>query len=121
MAIALETEERSIAPGLHGARAATATLAAADTLLHLQRDLVLERRWLVDGTHYQRTADAWLANQDRHRDALLPILAQAYGGDAAARLWFQRWRMFWMACAELFGYEDGQQWLVAHYLFAPRT
>ena len=96
-------------------------MPAADTLLHLQRDLVLERRWLVDGTHYQRTADAWLANQDRHRDALLPILAQAYGGDAAARLWFQRWRMFWMACAELFGYEDGQQWLVAHYLFAPRT
>ena len=96
-------------------------MPAADTLLHLQRDLALERRWLVDGTHYQRTAEAWLANQDRNRDALLPVLAQAYGGDAAARLWFQRWRMFWMACAELFGYDDGQQWMVAHYLFAPRN
>ena len=95
-------------------------MPAADTLLHLQRDLVLERRWLVDGTHYQRTAEAWLRNQDRERDALLPILAQAYGGPAQARLWFQRWRMFWMACAELFGYDGGQQWLVSHYLFAPR-
>ena len=95
-------------------------MPAADTLLHLQRDLVLERRWLVDGTHYQRTAEAWLRNQDRERDALLPILAQAYGGPAQARLWFQRWRMFWMACAELFGYDGGQQWLVSHYRFAPR-
>ena len=95
-------------------------MPAADTLLHLQGDLVLERRWLVDGVHYQRTAEAWLDNQDRQRDRLLPVLAQAYGGDAQGRLWFQRWRMFWMACAELFGYEGGQQWLVAHYLFAPR-
>ena len=95
-------------------------MPAADTLLHLQRDLVLEQRWLVDGTHYQRTAEAWLRNQDRQRDALLPVLAQAYGGEAQARLWFQRWRMFWMSCAELFGYDGGRQWLVSHYLFAPR-
>ena len=93
-------------------------MPAADTLLHLQRDLVLERRWLVDGTHYQRTAEAWLRNQDRERDALLPILAQAYGGPAQARLWFQRWRMFWMACAELFGYDHGREWMVAHYRFS---
>lgn len=95
-------------------------MPAADTLLHLQRDLVLERRWLVDGTHYQRTAEAWLDNQDRQRDALLPVLEAAYGGEAQARLWFQRWRIFWMSCAELFGYDAGQQWLVAHYLFQPR-
>jgi cyclopropane-fatty-acyl-phospholipid synthase len=95
-------------------------MPAADTLLHLQRDLVLERRWLVDGTHYQRTAEAWLANQDRKRDALLPVLEAAYGGPAQARLWFQRWRIFWMSCAELFGYDHGRQWLVAHYLFQPR-
>jgi len=48
------------------------------------------------------------------------VLAQTYGDEAAARIWWQRWRMFWMACAELFGYDDGQQWLVAHYLFRPR-
>ncbi|WP_372017440.1 SAM-dependent methyltransferase [Pseudoxanthomonas sp. 10H] len=95
-------------------------MPAADTLLHLQRDLVLQDRWLVDGHHYQRTAEAWLANQDRHRDVLLPVLAEAYGGKARARLWFRRWRMFWMACAELFGYDRGRQWMVAHYLFAPR-
>jgi len=95
-------------------------MPAADMLLHLQRDLVLERRWLVDGTHYQRTAEAWLANQDRQREAILPVLEAAYGGTAQAKLWYQRWRIFWMSCAELFGYDHGQQWLVAHYLFQPR-
>lgn len=91
-------------------------MPAVDTLLHYQRDLHLERRWLIDGTHYQRTADHWLANQDRHRDAVMSVLADAYG-KALAPLWFQRWRMFWMACAELFGYAGGQEWLVAHYRF----
>ncbi|MBB1088413.1 class I SAM-dependent methyltransferase [Lysobacter sp. SG-8] len=93
-------------------------MPAVDTLLHHQRDLDLEQRWLVDGRHYQRTAEAWLRNQDASREPLMPILEGAYGGEAQARLWFQRWRMFWMACAELFGYDGGQQWLVAHYRFA---
>jgi cyclopropane-fatty-acyl-phospholipid synthase len=87
-------------------------------LLWFQRDLDIERRWDVDGSHYQRTANQWLARQDQHRDAVMKVLREVHG-DAAA-LWFQRWRMFWMACAELFGYADGQEWLVAHYRFARR-
>jgi cyclopropane-fatty-acyl-phospholipid synthase len=92
-------------------------MPATDTLLWFQRDLQIEQSWLVDGTHYQRTANHWLSNQDRHRKDILRILAQAYGAPLA-ELWFQRWRMFWMSCAELFGYADGQEWLVAHYRFA---
>jgi cyclopropane-fatty-acyl-phospholipid synthase len=92
-------------------------MPSADTLLWFQQDLKLEQRWKVDGTHYQRTADHWLKNQDRHRVEVMQVLTQAYRKDLAP-LWFQRWRMFWMACAELFGYENGQQWLVAHYRFS---
>ncbi|WP_119718558.1 SAM-dependent methyltransferase [Cognatilysobacter tabacisoli] len=91
-------------------------MPAADTLLWFQRDLKLEQRWLVDGTHYQRTSNHWLENQDRNRDAVMAILTQAYSPQTA-KLWFQRWRMFWMACAELFGYDGGQEWGVAHYRF----
>lgn len=94
-------------------------MPAADTLLHFQQHLQLDQRWLLDGTHYQRTANHWLDNQDAARTQLVPVLQATYG-EAAARIWWQRWRMFWMACAELFGYDDGQQWLVAHYLFRPR-
>ncbi len=92
-------------------------MPAADTLLWFQRDLRIERRWLVDGSHYQRTANHWLANQDAHRDDVIAALVQAYGRESAA-LWHQRWRMFWMSCAELFGHAGGQDWLVAHYRFA---
>ncbi|WP_422509747.1 class I SAM-dependent methyltransferase [Stenotrophomonas sp. GZD-301] len=91
-------------------------MPAADTLLFFQQHLHLQQRWLLDGTHYERTANHWLANQDREKDAVMAVLRQCYG-DAAAPLWHQRWRMFWMACAELFGYQQGQQWQVAHYLF----
>ncbi|MBS0215117.1 MAG: class I SAM-dependent methyltransferase [Proteobacteria bacterium] len=91
-------------------------MPAADTLLWFQDSLKIEDRWLVDGTHYQRTANHWLVNQDSGRDDVMGILRQVHG--AAASLWFQRWRMFWMACAELFGYGGGCEWMIAHYRFA---
>jgi cyclopropane-fatty-acyl-phospholipid synthase len=90
-----------------------------DLLLRFQRDLVLLQQWRWQGTHYQRTANAWLANLDRHRDAVLDVLARTYG-EAEARLWLGRWRIFFMACAELFGFDRGREWWVSHYLFERR-
>jgi len=84
--------------------------------LRFQDRLRLLRRWRWDGTHYQRTAEAWLRNLDRNRAAALPVLARTYGEDEA-RMWLQRWRIFFMACAELFGTARGQEWWVSHYLF----
>ncbi|MBP6627570.1 MAG: class I SAM-dependent methyltransferase [Arenimonas sp.] len=92
-------------------------MPSADTLLHFQRDLAIEQRWLLPGTHYEKTANHWLENQDRNRDEVMSVLTAAYGVAEAAR-WNQRWRMFWMACAELFGYSGGNEWLVAHYRFS---
>lgn len=84
-----------------------------------QDDLRLMRRWRWDGSHYERTANAWLMNMDNNRKALWPTIAETYGEKDAA-IWWQRWRLFFMACAELFGYDRGQQWWVSHYLFEPR-
>jgi cyclopropane-fatty-acyl-phospholipid synthase len=94
-------------------------MPATDTLLWFQRDLQVEHQWQLDGTHYQRTANHWLQNQDRRRAQVLSVLRSCYG-DPHARLWFQRWRMFWMACAETFGYDRGQEWVVAHYRLTQR-
>ncbi|MBS0579102.1 MAG: class I SAM-dependent methyltransferase [Proteobacteria bacterium] len=93
-------------------------MPGADTLLWFSDHLSCEQRWLLDGSHYQRTANDWLRNQDRHGTAVRAILSEAYGARAA--LWQQRWRMFWMACAECFGYAGGREWLVAHYRFTRR-
>lgn len=90
-----------------------------DLPLRFQRHLELERRWRWNGTHYQRTADAWLANFDERAGTVGPILAAAYGTERAEQ-WRQRWRMFFMACSELFGFGGGQEWHVSHYLFARR-
>jgi cyclopropane-fatty-acyl-phospholipid synthase len=93
-------------------------MPSADLLPSVPSPLALERQWLWDGRHYERTANAWLANLDAHRDAALEVLAATYGPREAVR-WLGRWRIFFMACAELFGYADGQEWGVAHYRFAP--
>jgi cyclopropane-fatty-acyl-phospholipid synthase len=91
-----------------------------DLALRFQDDLRLARVWRWDGTHYERTANAWLANMDASRAAIQPLLAQTYGQEQM-NLWWMRWRIFFMSCAELFGYDHGQQWWVSHYLFERRA
>jgi len=90
-----------------------------DLALRFQDDLALVARWRWDGTHYARTAEAWLANMDARRAAVWPILGEAYGAERA-QLWWSRWRIFFASCAELFGYDGGREWWVSHYLFEPR-
>ncbi len=90
-----------------------------DLALSFQDDLRLERRWRWAGTHYQKTAEAWLRNMDGARDALMPVMASTYGTEAD--VWWQRWRLFFMSVAELFGHDGGQRWWVSHYLFAKRA
>jgi cyclopropane-fatty-acyl-phospholipid synthase len=76
----------------------------------------VEAEWVWSGTHYQKTALDWLANMDREREAIRPILKAAYGPDW--RLWERRWRLFFMATAGLFGHDDGKEWQVSHYRLA---
>jgi cyclopropane-fatty-acyl-phospholipid synthase len=90
-----------------------------DLALQCQDHLRLLRRWRWDGTHYQRTAEAWLRNMDAQRATLWPTFCAAYGQEA--ELWWTRWRVFFLSVAELFGYEAGQQWWVSHYLFEKRA
>jgi cyclopropane-fatty-acyl-phospholipid synthase len=91
-----------------------------DLAVRLQDDLRLLARWRWDGTHYERTANAWLANLDANRDAARAVLAATYGNDDATQ-WLNRWRLFFIACAETFGYRGGQEWWVSHYLFESRS
>jgi cyclopropane-fatty-acyl-phospholipid synthase len=87
-----------------------------DTPSQFQSHLTLSRQWRWDGRHYEKTANAWLTNMDDNEAVINGILADCYG-PANVVLWRQRWRIFFMACAELFGYQGGQEWWVSHYLF----
>jgi cyclopropane-fatty-acyl-phospholipid synthase len=91
-------------------------MPSVDLLPSVPSRLTVEQQWTWDGRHYARTANAWLANLDARRAEALAVLAGLYGEREAVR-WLGRWRLFLMACAELFGYADGAEWGVAHYVF----
>jgi cyclopropane-fatty-acyl-phospholipid synthase len=90
-----------------------------DLFRQFDRDLVVERQWKVNGRHYERTLRAWLERMDSRRERVLGILREAYGSEEEAQRWWHRWRMFFLACAELFGFRGGEEWFVSHYLFRP--
>jgi cyclopropane-fatty-acyl-phospholipid synthase len=85
-------------------------------LLYFQKKLKIEKHWRVSGVHYQKTSEAWLRNMDSNKQKLLDIMGRVYGQEYALK-WWSYWRIFFMSCAELWGYKGGKEWMVSHYLF----
>lgn len=96
------------------------TMPSDDLLLYFQDDLAIRRHWRVSGTHYQRTSEAWLEKMDANEAVITPILEETYGKENTGK-WRAYWRVFFMSCAELWGYSNGNEWLVSHYLFEKNT
>mmetsp|Transcript_25746 Transcript_25746/g.83205 ORF Transcript_25746/g.83205 Transcript_25746/m.83205 type:complete len:793 (-) Transcript_25746:27-2405(-) len=99
------------------------TMPSADLFVHFaaRKDspFALQEHWRLSGVHYALTAEGWLQNMDRNADEVRKILAEAYP-PGETELWFHRWRAFYLACVELFGYDNGQEWCIGHYRFEKR-
>lgn len=87
-----------------------------DLLLYFNEDLSIEKHWHVSGLHYSKTSEAWLKNMDHHKNEIIPLFENTYGKSNALK-WWVYWRIFYMACAELWAYKKGEEWMVSHYLF----
>lgn len=106
------------------------TMPSADLFMHFQKDLKVENRWWINGKHYSKTLEMWLRNQDENKKACWPYLVNTYGDASAPNStasrrnvlrWWVRWRVFYIACSELFRYNDGEEWGVLFYLFRKGT
>ncbi|MBC7487976.1 MAG: class I SAM-dependent methyltransferase [Cytophagaceae bacterium] len=88
-------------------------------LLYFQEHFKIQNHWRVNGTHYSKTSEAWLSKMDQHKDIIMPLFEKTYGKDQAVK-WWVYWRIFFLSCAELWGYNNGNEWFVSHYLFEKR-
>lgn len=90
-----------------------------DLLLYFNEHLSIEKHWHVSGLHYSKTSESWLQNMDKNKSQIMPLFESTYGKDQAVKWWIY-WRLFFMACAELWGYNNGEEWIVSHYLFTKK-
>jgi cyclopropane-fatty-acyl-phospholipid synthase len=88
-------------------------------LIYFNEHLNIEQHWHVSGIHYSKTSEAWLQNMDKHKTEIIPLFVETYGKEQAVK-WWVYWRIFYMACAELWGYNNGNEWIVSHYLFTKK-
>jgi cyclopropane-fatty-acyl-phospholipid synthase len=94
------------------------TMPSDDLLVYFQRDLTITNQWRVNGKHYARTSRHWLNRMDANETAIRKIFSETYGGAAEAKRWWVMWRTFFIAVEETFGYNNGNDWMVSHYLFS---
>ena len=85
-------------------------------LLNFQDDLKIEQQWHISGTHYEKTSYAWLKRMDLNKKEILSLFNDTYGSEDS-KMWFQRWRIFFLSCAVMFGMKNGSEWGVSHYRF----
>lgn len=90
-----------------------------DLLLYFNKHLSIEKHWHVSGMHYSKTSEAWLQNMDKKKANIMPLFEKTYGKENALK-WWVYWRIFYMACAELWGYNNGEEWIVSHYVFSKK-
>ena len=90
-----------------------------DLFSYFNDDLVIREQWIVNGIHYSKTSEAWLKNMDKNKSAIIPLFEKTYGKENALK-WWVYWRIFYMACAELWGFNKGEEWMVCHYLFTKK-
>jgi cyclopropane fatty-acyl-phospholipid synthase-like methyltransferase len=95
------------------------TMPSADLLLWFQGELLCRKQWWVNGKHYAKTCEDWLTTMCGNKKDIWPGLEETYGKDKAG-MWWNRWQVFYLACAELFAYDGGDEWGVSHYLFEKR-
>ena len=89
-------------------------------LKRFDKDFAIDQQWEVSGRHYQKTALGWLRNMDAHQEQIMDVFVDTYG-PKEARLWVNRWRIFFLSCAEMFGYRNGEEWGVSHYLLSKKA
>lgn len=94
-------------------------MPSVDLIERVPSPFSVEDRWIMSGLHYKRTADAWLAKHCENKDEIVELFARDMSTADATRQW-ERWRIFFYALSESFGYHDGCEWQVAHYRLAPK-
>lgn len=90
------------------------TMPSSELFSQFRDDLRTENHWQVSGMHYKLTADAWLERMQTNRDELKRIIGTIYG-PTQSRRWFMYWKVFFLACSELWGFDNGTEWMVGHY------
>ena len=88
-------------------------MPSQDIFKYFDDELEVINQWDVNGNHYAKTCKAWLNNHYKNKDKILDIFDKHYD---KPRIWFNRWRIFFLSCEAFFAINNGREYFVSHYL-----
>ena len=92
-------------------------MPSKDIFQYFEDELEIINQWDINGNHYSKTCKAWLNNHYKNKKKILDIFEKHYD---EPKIWFNRWRIFFLSCEAFFALNNGEEYLVAHYLFKKR-
>ena len=93
-------------------------MPSQDIFKYFDDELEVINQWDVNGNHYAKTCKAWLNNHYKNKDKILDIFDKHYD---KPKIWFNRWRIFFLSCEAFFAINNGREYFVSHYLFKKRN
>jgi len=98
------------------------TMPSDDLMLYFAENFHIVKHWRVNGSNYEKTSNGWLNYLDTNwkNGSLKPVLKEAYG-ESKEKEWYVNWRLFFLACAELWAFDGGNEWIVSNFFFQKRS
>ena len=89
-------------------------MPSKDIFQYFEGELEMINQWDINGNHYSKTCKAWLNNHYKNKKKILDIFEKHYD---EPKIWFNRWRIFFLSCEAFFALNNGKEYFVGHYLF----
>ena len=93
-------------------------MPSKDIFQYFESELEIINQWDINGNHYSKTCKAWLNNHYKNKKKILDIFKKHYD---EPKIWFNRWRIFFLSCDAFFALNNGNEYFITHYLLKKRN
>ena len=88
-------------------------MPSMDIFKYFEDEVIIINQWNINGNNYSKTCKAWLDNHYKNKRKILDIFKKHYD---KPKIWYNRWRIFFLSCQAFFALNKGNEYFVSQFL-----